>query len=65
MIAYINQLMENVPRICRYQKVNQMEMIKDLNPFIEGLIWSYTKLEMEEINDFIQLIRQYLGMQYY
>lgn len=52
-------------RICEAQNRNNFNEISDIQPYIEGIIWSTNKLNIKYIQDFNKLIYSNFGPEVY
>lgn len=52
-------------RICDAQKRKRFDELDDLRPYIEGIIWSSSKLNLSYIKEFNNLIYRHFGQKVY
>ena len=52
-------------RICEAQKRRRFEELEDLRAYIEGIIWSSSKLNLSYIKEFNNLIYNHFGQKVY
>ena len=61
IMRYCKSLKDYSLRICRAQQKNDFDEIEDLQPYIEGIIWSAEKLNLSYIKEFNNMIYKYFG----
>ena len=52
-------------KVCKAQNMNNFSDLTDIQPYIEGIIWSTDKLNIKYLQDFNKLIFQNFGPETY